>query len=357
MKKYFIFALLGALTLSQTAFAFSDIYPDYGPSYQAITWMEDNGIVVGYDDGEFKPDQDVNRVEFLKILYDGKAVGGEGYPNPTSMDVPFSDVDLDEWYGPYVYMAYEDGVVDGYPDGTFRPADPINYAEAIKIVVNGFFDVDEEYDVGGDYYFCADDLSADPGVNTQQWYWEYLYVAENKCMLDFPIGAWGAWGYFKLDANVSRGDMVEMVYRAKSVVENGVEKYTTYLSPDLCYDGPFSTAIGRGIYPVASEFSHLAFLGEIFTAEKYCGGLSRANEMFGVEDGMYTIGSSIYTHETPDSEFEAVLTSIGYICDGDEVPMSECKGFSQSDTVELDLILQLVDYADRIKSNSCINCG
>lgn len=47
----------------------------------------------------------------------------------------FSDVNPREWYAPYVCTAKLRTVVKGYPDGSFRPADPVNMAEAIKMAM------------------------------------------------------------------------------------------------------------------------------------------------------------------------------------------------------------------------------
>ncbi|MBU2213578.1 S-layer homology domain-containing protein [Patescibacteria group bacterium] len=37
------------------------------------------------------------------------------------------------WYAPYVRYAKTYGIVEGYPDGTFKPAQTVNFAEALKI--------------------------------------------------------------------------------------------------------------------------------------------------------------------------------------------------------------------------------
>lgn len=50
----------------------------------------------------------------------------------------FSDVNPDQWYAPYVCAAARRGIVDGYPNGTFQPGQTINTAEAIKIVLNAY---------------------------------------------------------------------------------------------------------------------------------------------------------------------------------------------------------------------------
>ena len=70
MKKLILIpGLILTLLLGQVASAaFSDV--NEGTDYiSSITWMSENGVIQGYPDGTFKPDQCVNRAEFLKMMY------------------------------------------------------------------------------------------------------------------------------------------------------------------------------------------------------------------------------------------------------------------------------------------------
>ncbi len=120
-----------------------DIFSDVSRSregYAAIMTLYEEGIISGYSDpasgsGQvplFRPDAGINRAEFLKILVAGfrkEKLNGETRC--------FIDV-RDEWFAPYVCAAKRLGWISGNPDGTFRPADRINRAEAIKIVTEAF---------------------------------------------------------------------------------------------------------------------------------------------------------------------------------------------------------------------------
>jgi hypothetical protein len=46
---------------------FSDVSSGH-VNYDAIKYVQDNGIVSGYQDGTFKPDKTINRAEFTKII-------------------------------------------------------------------------------------------------------------------------------------------------------------------------------------------------------------------------------------------------------------------------------------------------
>ncbi|HBU09588.1 MAG TPA: hypothetical protein DEB30_02180, partial [Candidatus Peribacter riflensis] len=70
-----------------------------------------------------------NRAEMLKMLY--KATGKT--PDSTSRAC-FSDVERLSWYESYVCDAAAHHYVEGYSNGTFRPANPVNRVEALKMI-------------------------------------------------------------------------------------------------------------------------------------------------------------------------------------------------------------------------------
>lgn len=247
MKKYFVVAVISvvmsAVFLSQLASArpyayFSDV-TDTHYNVMAINWLAANGVVQGYSDGTFRPDSQINRAEFLKMLYE--TIGMVGYD---STELRFIDVPSSEWYVTYVKEAFATGVVNGYPDGTFRPANYINFVEAVKIVMNGFFDVDALYGDGEEYLPCAENLTDYDSIDTNGWYWKYLHVADELCILDFNHAGNYGTGYSP-SANISRADMAEMLYRAKTLKDN--EELTVYndsYEPAAIGEEPEDTMMG-----------------------------------------------------------------------------------------------------------------
>ena len=115
----------------------------------AAAYLYNIGLINGYDDGEFKGDRDVNRAEAAKFLLNAR------YSDVLEMiaDGRFSDVVAGEWYVKFVMYAAELGVISGYDDGTFRPANVVNTAEFLKMLTltfdldlnlsHGFTDVSE----------------------------------------------------------------------------------------------------------------------------------------------------------------------------------------------------------------------
>ena len=134
MKK-FILAIFLALTLSTTTFGafalptvsnlaedFSDVKESHG-NFEAIQYMKGEGVIKGYEDGTFKPNNKINRAEFLKIALESQEdfdIANAKSCLAKSNIKPLSDVSLKEWYAPYVCYGLQKGIIKGYPDGTFQ---------------------------------------------------------------------------------------------------------------------------------------------------------------------------------------------------------------------------------------------
>jgi len=134
MKRASVFGLIAVSILQFTipyiaiASTFSDV--PYDNEYSTpISYLESTNIIQGYDDGTFRPEQTINRVEFLKIILEGTNVELDIDEN-----TGFTDTTDDAWYSKYLKKAKHEGWIQGYPDGTFRPTNPINKVEALKIL-------------------------------------------------------------------------------------------------------------------------------------------------------------------------------------------------------------------------------
>ena len=125
---------------SSDGLAFSDVPADYLRAAY-IDFASHAGLVNGYSDGSFGPELTVNRAEVLKMvsMFFGDSVdtslkGSALLAEYGLSENPFSDLDLNEWFAPYVLYMYSNGVVEGYGDGTFGAGNPVTFAELLKIV-------------------------------------------------------------------------------------------------------------------------------------------------------------------------------------------------------------------------------
>ncbi|MDR2712583.1 MAG: InlB B-repeat-containing protein [Clostridiales bacterium] len=105
---------------------FSDV-PEGAWYTQAVKFLAEIGIINGYEDGTFRPNQPITRAEFAKIA--------AGFDNMSSgADNPFSDLSDTHWAYDYIISCYMKSWINGYPSGEFKPDNNITRAEAIKIV-------------------------------------------------------------------------------------------------------------------------------------------------------------------------------------------------------------------------------
>ncbi|MDA1060269.1 MAG: S-layer homology domain-containing protein, partial [bacterium] len=175
---------------------FSDVPVDH-PLYDAVIFLTDSGIVEGYDDGTFRPEQTVNRVEALKFILEiTKAELKDG-------ELPFKDTPADEWYVSYLYTGYLKKIVEGNPDGTFKPGSTVNRAEFFKILFNGL-NVDVNPNVNKAPYL---DVSVD------DWFAPYIAYAKVIGLLDADVE------YIYPSAGMSRGDTADAMYRLVNILD------------------------------------------------------------------------------------------------------------------------------------------
>jgi len=97
--------------------------------YQYIETAAFEGLVSGYSDGTFRPQNDVTRAQVLKVV-----VEAAGWPLLNPPTPIFSDVAPGSAFYQYVETAYDRGIISGYADGTFRPSNNATRGQISKIV-------------------------------------------------------------------------------------------------------------------------------------------------------------------------------------------------------------------------------
>ena len=136
VRKFFAMAIVFAMVLGVMVPAFAAVAPDVaGTKYEdAATLLGALEIMVGdAEDGNFRPDDTIIRSEFAKVAVAALGLSdiAAGYNHATK----FNDVVEGHWAQGYINVAADQGIVIGDPEGTFRPDDPITYAEAITVLV------------------------------------------------------------------------------------------------------------------------------------------------------------------------------------------------------------------------------
>lgn len=171
--------------------SFSDV-PVTNAHYSAINFVKQQGIVSGYSDGTFKPDNKINRAEFIKILIEAAFPGQATFTYASSYC--FKDVLFTDWYSQYVCLAKEKNIISGYLDGSFDPNKSINVVETLKIGLKTFVSL-----------FAK---ASDGSVYGQPWYQMYLNYAENSGLM---VNGWKD----DISKEITRGEMAEFIFKIK----------------------------------------------------------------------------------------------------------------------------------------------
>ena len=124
-------SLATAMVLSAPAAVaaqFSDTRGHWAESY--IDALSSRGVINGFPDGSFRPNQPVTRAQFATIVSNGfqlaAAVGG----------AQFTDVSPGYWATSAISTAAANGLVSGFPDRTFRPEQPVTRTETLVVLTN-----------------------------------------------------------------------------------------------------------------------------------------------------------------------------------------------------------------------------
>jgi hypothetical protein len=94
---------------------------------EAVRVLTANNIIYGYQDGYYRPEYPITRAQFTAIAM------RFAFP-PTEGESVYSDVEPDDWFYADVVGATQYGWISGYGDGTFRPDDTISRAEVAAIM-------------------------------------------------------------------------------------------------------------------------------------------------------------------------------------------------------------------------------
>ena len=141
MKKLLSLLLVVSLVVCAVPASFAAfIDVEAGGNYaEAINTLSDLGIIKGYEDGSFKPENGVTRAEFAALITRVLGLGGiDGVAIS-----PFIDVAADHWAVNNIKIAYDLGIIAGFGDGIFKPDDKVTYEQAVKMIVAaiGFTDM------------------------------------------------------------------------------------------------------------------------------------------------------------------------------------------------------------------------
>ena len=152
------------------------IRPPVDPDKPGLNTEDHYAYIVGYPDGNVKPEGNITRAEVATIFF--RLLTDESRDEFWSQTNPYSDVSEDDWYNNAVSTLTNAGIIDGYEDGTFKPNGNITRAEFATIAVR-FFEATYE----GENLF--------PDIDGH-WAQDYINEAANAGIVDgYPDGTFG----------------------------------------------------------------------------------------------------------------------------------------------------------------------
>ncbi len=208
---------------------------------QIERWV-DRGIVKGYEDSTFRPENPIKRCEFAALI--NRTFGFE-----QKAKVSFVDIEGTEWFFDEVAKAVAAGYMLGDAGGTFRPEAPISRQEA-ALVLARLYDLK---DPGKKHLFKdVDDIAS--------WsYWAVMAVVDAGLMQGYPDGTFGPTGPIKRSETVTvldrlvaelftekgvygEADVKKTITGNVHVLADGVEIHNTKITGDLL----IAQSVGEG---------------------------------------------------------------------------------------------------------------
>lgn len=216
-KSLIVTALIGVLVFcfsagasASAAVTFTDVNNDAWYA-EAVTDMAEYGIIVGYDDNTFRPDNSITRAEFAAMLarivdYETpKTVSTSALDND---NVTFTDVNEGSWYYDAVMQLANKGYIHGYTDGTFQPDKAITREEIAYLLYN---------------VVMINDLSPSSASAPEDAYMYFNDVLADRWSADAinTLTAYGLFsgypdGTFRPAANATRAEAVSVLYHTGS---------------------------------------------------------------------------------------------------------------------------------------------
>ena len=126
--------------------------------------------------------------------------------------LPFSDIDQAAWYSETLAAAFKKKIVQGYSDGTFKPAQVVNKAEYLKML----------FETNGVEPTLALQSNPYDDVPKSAWYAGYAYLTNKQNLIDVNNNK------LKADEGMTRADVAETIYRMKYLLENNMISYAKH---------------------------------------------------------------------------------------------------------------------------------
>ena len=149
MKKFLslVLALVMTMSLVTVSAGAKDFSDDDSITYQeAVDVISEIGVVDGYTGGDFKPTDVLTRGAAAKIICN-LILGPTTASALSASSAPFKDVPVSNTFAGYITYCAQEKIINGYPDGTFRPTGTLTGNAFMKMLLGalGYDSAVEKY--------------------------------------------------------------------------------------------------------------------------------------------------------------------------------------------------------------------
>lgn len=203
MNKFLKSFIIGAIFMVSinSVNAFPDVSDSHWASSQ-IKLLSEQGVIVGYPDGTFKPDENVTRAEFASMAI--KALGQED--TTVTQEINFKDLTPEFWAYNIIQKAVYFDLIPDAKGESYRPYDSVTRAEAINIAVNALTtnQISQEK---------ADDIIAKSYEDYEQLPAWFLMAAAKAHILDLVVVMPGHEGKMEATRPANRAEVAQILYK------------------------------------------------------------------------------------------------------------------------------------------------
>lgn len=128
---FMLIVSMSAIPIFAATQTFSDV-PTSAWYYSVVENLAGKGIINGYPDGTFRPSNNVERQHVAVMVMKGAGIKNSG------KKADFTDVSSTNQFSTFIATLAEKGIINGFPDGTFRPKDNVTRGQAAIMISKAF---------------------------------------------------------------------------------------------------------------------------------------------------------------------------------------------------------------------------
>lgn len=216
-----------ALAADEFEKSFSDVQATQH-FYEAVKNLTARGIISGYEDGTFRPSENISRAHAAKIMVLALGLDTKNVKNPGFKDVSTSHPSYEA-----IAALVEAGVLKGYENSTFNPDGNLTRAQMAKMLVKGFKFEEEK----------SSNLPFDD-VKNNEWHANYI-----QTLFANKITTGKTASKYEPNANVTRGQAASFIYRTEAIKKQEAVKIQNISNNEL--------TVSDGTYAITKRFANI----------------------------------------------------------------------------------------------------